>query len=45
MPVAVQRYLDAQRALGPPSAMGTVLLVVTAASFVVIDRLGGAFDG
>ena len=44
MPVAVERYLS-ERTLGPPSAMGTVLLVVTAASFVVIDRLGGAFDG
>jgi thiamine transport system permease protein len=44
MPVAVERYLS-ERALGRPSAMGTVLLVVTAASFVVIDRLGGAFDG
>ncbi|MWG34862.1 ABC transporter permease subunit [Halomarina oriensis] len=44
MPVAVERYLS-ERSLGPPSAMGTVLLVVTAASFVVIDRLGGAFDG
>nr|WP_250873455.1 iron ABC transporter permease [Halomarina rubra] len=44
MPVAVERYLT-ERSLGPPSAMGTVLLVVTAASFVVIDRLGGAFDG
>jgi hypothetical protein len=24
--------------------MGTVMLVVTAASFVVIDRLGGRFE-
>jgi len=44
MPVAVQRYLR-ERSLGPPTAMGTVLLAVTAASFVVIDRLGGAFGG
>nr|WP_247418420.1 iron ABC transporter permease [Halomarina salina] len=45
MPVVIQRYLGSERALGPPSAMGTVLLLVTAVSFVVIDRLGGAFDG
>jgi thiamine transport system permease protein len=39
MPVAVERYLG--RTLGPAMAMGTVLLVVTAASFVAVDRLGG----
>ncbi|PSQ02085.1 iron ABC transporter permease [Halobacteriales archaeon QS_5_70_17] len=44
MPVAVQRYLS-ERSLGPPTAMGTVLLAVTAASFVAIDRLGGVFGG
>jgi thiamine transport system permease protein len=43
MPVAVERYLGS-RTLGPASAMGTVMLVVTAASFVVIDRLGGRFE-
>ncbi|HKL28281.1 MAG TPA: iron ABC transporter permease, partial [Natrialbaceae archaeon] len=43
MPVAVERYLGS-RTLGPASAMGTVMLAVTAASFVVIDRLGGHFE-
>jgi thiamine transport system permease protein len=43
MPVAVERYLGS-RTLGPASAMGTLMLVVTAASFVVIDRLGGRFE-
>lgn len=42
MPVAVERLLT-DRTLGPATAMGSVLLVVTAASFVVIDRLGGMF--
>jgi thiamine transport system permease protein len=40
MPVAVERYL-AERTLGPPTAMGSVLLVVTGVSFVVIERVGG----
>jgi thiamine transport system permease protein len=40
MPVAVERYLSA-RPLGPAAAMGTVLLVVTSVSFVVIERVGG----
>lgn len=40
MPVAIERYLGRQ-SLGPATAMGTVLLVVTAASFVLLDRLGG----
>jgi len=40
MPVAVERYLG-DRTLGPATAMGTVLLAVTSASFVVIDRVGG----
>ena len=40
MPVAVERYLSG-RPLGPPAAMGTVLLVVTGVSFVVIERVGG----
>jgi thiamine transport system permease protein len=38
MPVAVERFIG--RRLGPATAMGCVLLVVTSASFVVIDRLG-----
>jgi thiamine transport system permease protein len=40
MPVAVERYLS-DRTLGPATAMGTVLLVVTGVSFVVIERVGG----
>ncbi|MFB6086706.1 MAG: ABC transporter permease [Halodesulfurarchaeum sp.] len=40
MPVAVERYLG-NRTLGPATAMGTVLLFVTAGSFLVIDRVGG----
>jgi thiamine transport system permease protein len=43
MPVAVQRYLS-DRTLGPATAMGSVLLVVTSVSFVVIERLG-AYGG
>jgi thiamine transport system permease protein len=42
MPVAVERYLG--RRFGPAMAMGTVLLVVTAVSFVVVDRLGGRVE-
>nr|WP_245903050.1 iron ABC transporter permease [Salinigranum rubrum] len=42
MPVAVERYLG--RRLGPATAMGSVLLVITAASFVVIDRFGGRWE-
>ena len=42
MPVAVERYLD--RRTGPAIAMGTLLLAVTAASFVVVDRVGGRFE-
>jgi thiamine transport system permease protein len=42
MPVAVERFLT-DRTLGPATAMGTVLLVVTAAAFVVIDRVGGRY--
>ncbi len=42
MPVAVERYLG--RRSGPAIAMGTVLLVITAASFVVVDRVGGRFE-
>ncbi len=43
MPVALKRFLVDRAAgpsVGPAAAMGTVLLVVTAASFVVIDRVG-----
>jgi len=39
MPVAVQRYIG--RRLGPATAMGVVLLVVTSLSFLVIERFGG----
>jgi len=38
MPVAIERFIG--RRLGPATAMGCVLLVVTAVSFLVIDRLG-----
>ncbi len=43
MPVAVERFIG--RRLGPATAMGTVLLAVTAASFVVSERVGGGFHG
>jgi len=39
MPVAIERYLG--RRLGPATAMGCILLVVTALSFVIIERFGG----
>jgi len=39
MPVAIERFIG--RRLGPATAMGVVLLLVTSASFLVIDRLGG----
>ncbi|MEZ3115806.1 ABC transporter permease [Halobaculum sp. MBLA0147] len=39
MPIAVERYVG--RRLGPATAMGTVLLLVTAVSFVLVDRTGG----
>jgi len=38
MPVAIERFLG--RRLGPATAMGCLLLVVTGVSFVLIDRLG-----
>ncbi|MFC7138359.1 ABC transporter permease [Halosimplex aquaticum] len=38
MPVAIERFIG--RRLGPATAMGVVLLVVTGVSFVIIDRLG-----
>ena len=44
MPVAIERFIG--RRLGPATAMGVVLLVVTSASFLVIERLGGEYrDG
>ncbi|MFB6091047.1 MAG: ABC transporter permease [Halobellus sp.] len=43
MPVAVERYLG--RRLGPATAMGCLLLLVTSLSFVVIERFGGQFEG
>ncbi|WP_089789419.1 ABC transporter permease [Natronobacterium haloterrestre] len=43
MPVAIERFRG--RRLGPATAMGVVLLVVTSVSFVVIDRLGGESVG
>jgi thiamine transport system permease protein len=39
MPIAIERFIG--RRLGPATAMGVVLLVVTSASFLLIDRLGG----
>ncbi|KTG20154.1 ABC transporter permease [Haloferax profundi] len=39
MPVAVERLLG--RRLGPATAMGCVLLLVTSVSFFVVDRFGG----
>ena len=47
MPVALERYIGNRSlgpSLGPATAMGSVLLFVTAASFVVIDRLGGRWQ-
>jgi len=47
MPVALERYIANRSlgpSLGPATAMGTVLLAITAASFVVIDRLGGRWE-
>ena len=43
MPVAIERFIG--RRLGPATAMGVVLLVVTGLSFVVIERLGGEYRG
>ena len=43
MPVAIERFIG--RRLGPATAMGVVLLVVTSASFLAIDRLGGDRGG
>jgi thiamine transport system permease protein len=43
MPIAVERYLG--RRLGPATAMGCLLLLVTSLSFVVIERFGGRYGG
>ncbi|ELY58269.1 ABC transporter permease [Natronococcus jeotgali] len=43
MPVAIERFIG--RRLGPATAMGVVLLVVTSISFAIIDRLGGESFG
>ncbi|QOS10176.1 ABC-type transport system permease protein (probable substrate thiamine) [Haloferax gibbonsii] len=39
MPIAVERFLG--RRLGPATAMGCLLLLVTSVSFLVVDRFGG----
>jgi thiamine transport system permease protein len=47
MPVALERYIGTRSlgpSLGPATAMATVLLAITAASFVAIDRLGGRWE-
>ena len=47
MPVALERYIGNRSlgpSLGPATAMATVLLAVTAASFLVIERLGGRWE-
>jgi len=47
MPVALERYVGNRSlgpSLGPATAMGTVLLSITAASFLAIDRLGGRWE-
>jgi thiamine transport system permease protein len=43
MPIAIERFMS--RRLGPATAMGVVLLVITSISFVLIDRLGGESRG
>ena len=43
MPVAIEQFIG--RRLGPATAMGVVLLVVTSVSFLVVDRLGGEYRG
>lgn len=44
MPVAIERFIG-PGGLGPATAMGVILLVVTSVSFVLIDRLGGERRG
>ncbi|MFB6196677.1 MAG: ABC transporter permease, partial [Halobacteriaceae archaeon] len=43
MPIAIERFLG--RRLGPATAMGCVLLVVTSASFLIVDKVGGRYHG
>jgi thiamine transport system permease protein len=43
MPIAIERFIG--RRLGPATAMGVVLLVVTSVSFVIIERIGGEHRG
>ncbi len=43
MPVAIERFIG--RRLGPATAMGVILLIVTGLSFVVVERLGGESRG
>ena len=43
MPIAIERFVG--RRLGPATAMGVVLLVVTSVSFLLIDRLAGEYSG
>jgi len=43
MPIAIERFIG--RRLGPATAMGVILLVVTSVSFMLIDRLGGTDGG
>ena len=43
MPIAIERFIG--RRLGPATAMGVVLLVVTSVSFLVIERIGGEHSG
>lgn len=43
MPIAIERFIG--RRLGPATAMGVVLLLVSSVSFVIIDRLGGESFG
>jgi thiamine transport system permease protein len=47
MPVALERYVGTRSLgpnLGPATAMGTVLLLSTASSFLAIERLGGRWE-
>jgi len=43
MPVAIERFIG--RRLGPATAMGVVLLVVTSVSFLLVERIGGEYRG
>ncbi len=47
MPVALERNIGNRSlgpSLGPATAMGTILLIITAASFLVIEHLGGRWE-